>query len=202
MSVIKIQHNSLSQEMGALGSLHTAPDTSWEELRGPRGGVLSFSLFSVSRPSLHNSPSEASVHLWSVYPRLCQSELVSWRLRSSALQYLCLLPCLRFLMTQPLWLKLEPMQMGCDVLWTAPALCVPITSHVLSSLNIASASLVDSSLSNTPWCRQTHNELNVSHLALNLTIEHSLNPILLTDTLNSTLSLRIIPLLPSCCINT
>ncbi len=87
---------------GALGSLHTAPDTSWEELRGRRGGALSFSIFSIYPPLCITVPLKWAARLWSVYPRLCQSKLVSWRLHSSALQYLCLLPCLRFLMTKPL----------------------------------------------------------------------------------------------------
>lgn len=122
--------------------------SSWHLLReaegveGWRGGALSFSLFSIHPPLCITVPLKRAACLWSVYPRLCQSKLVSRRLHSSALQYLCLLPCLRFLMTEPLWVKLERMQMGCDVLWTAPALCVTITSHILSSLNIAS----------TLWC--------------------------------------------------
>lgn len=90
MSVIKIQRCSLSQEMGAMGSLHTAPDTSWEELRGWRGGALSFSLFSVYPLLCITVPLKRAACLWSVYPRLCQSKLVSWRLHSSALQYVSL----------------------------------------------------------------------------------------------------------------
>lgn len=162
MSVIKIQRYSLSQEMGALGSLHTAPDTSWEELRGRRGGALSFSLFFVYPPLCITVPLKRAAGLWSVYPCLCQSKLVSWRLHSSALQYLCLLPCLRFLMTEPIWVKLEGMQMGSDVLWAAPALCVTITSHTLSSLNIAVAL----------WCialwitRRDANSLRMSWMSL------------------------------------
>ncbi len=106
-SVIKIRHNSLSQEMRALGSLHTAPDTSWEELRGWKGGASSFSLFCVYPLLCITVPLKQAACLWSVYPRLCQSKLVSWRLHSSALQYLCLLPCLRFLLTESHWAEVK-----------------------------------------------------------------------------------------------
>lgn len=68
MSVIKIQCYSLSQEMGALSSLHTAPDTSWEELRGWRGGALSSFPFLHLSSSLHNSVSEASSTLVKCLP--------------------------------------------------------------------------------------------------------------------------------------
>lgn len=60
MSVIKILCNSLPQEMGVLGSVFTAPENSWEKLRGWRVGALSFSLFFIYLPSLHNSASEES----------------------------------------------------------------------------------------------------------------------------------------------
>lgn len=151
MSVIKIRLATLSQEMGALGSLHTAPATSWEKLKRWKGGATLFSLFSVYPLLCITVPLKRAVRLWSVYPRLCQSKLLSWKPYSSALQYLYLLPCLWFLMTESLWVKLETMQMGYDVLWTAPALCVTITSHVLSSLNITLALWCILVFENMPW---------------------------------------------------
>ena len=132
--------------------------SSWHPLRGAEGaegGALSFSLCSVSPPLCITVPQKRAACLWSVYPFLCQSKPLSWRLHSSALQYLCLFPALRFFMTQPLWVKLERLQMGCDVLWAAPALCVTFTSHTLSSLNIPSAPLVCWSLKNTLWRRMS-----------------------------------------------
>lgn len=80
------------------GSLHTSPDTSWEELRGHRGGAL-ISPFLRLSPSLYKS-------LWSTLLACEVFTLISVGLSWFAEDwihllylYLCRLLCLRFLIT-------------------------------------------------------------------------------------------------------
>lgn len=100
MSVIK---NSALLPLTGNGGARFFTHSSWHLLRGAEGvegwSTHFFpSLFSVCL--CITAPLKQVARLWSVYPRLCQSKPASWRLHSSALQYLCLLPCLRFLMTE------------------------------------------------------------------------------------------------------
>lgn len=96
----KCYQNSALLPLTGNGGAGFFTHSSWHLLRRAEGvegwSTLIFPFLRLS-PSLHNSASEASGTMWSVYPRPRQSKLLSWRLHSSASQYLCLLPCLRFL---------------------------------------------------------------------------------------------------------
>lgn len=107
--------------------LLTPPERSWGG-----GGVEHSHFLPFLRLSLHNSA------YWSDW-RACEVfTLVS--VSQSCLLEGCIHQLYNISVSSPVWdfswqswVKLEGMQMGCDVLWTAPALCVTLTSHILSS---------------------------------------------------------------------